>query len=61
MIEQKASVKLLNAQGKSAYNFAVESLEAAKKAADPKAKVVKGSLIDRLTVTEQTLAALNSA
>jgi ankyrin repeat protein len=58
LIEQKASVKLVNAKGKRAYDLAAESLEAAKKAANPKEKVTKGSLIDRLTVTEKTLVAL---
>jgi hypothetical protein len=51
LIEQKASIKLINSQGKTALDYAAESLETAKKEANPKARVAKGSLIDRLTVT----------
>ena len=64
LLEQKASPKLVNAEGKTAYDFAVEALAAVKpkvktnKEGKPlkQPKSEKGCLLDRLTVTEKTLS-----
>ena len=45
---------MLNSQGKSPYDFAKEALEIAR-TANQKKDIVKGSLLDRLIVTEKTL------
>lgn len=55
LIELNANVTIVNSQGKTAHDFAKEALTIAK-TNNQKKPIVKGSLIDRLIVTEKTLA-----